>query len=312
VSYNCMSMAKWNEKLGLALRRPLFLLKNLASVKTQGGIIPEIDVFVLKKYKLLEQSKLGLRQYQEEGGEEGKKIFFKLRVLDSILFYNAENKKQKFKDIYCEIEITGNLCAMYDEIKENERLKLRYFDGNLNSRHSKEKYYDHETGKTYSKYLFLKSSRISQMETAAVSPALKRDLPAYKEYFKQNFKNSFLLTSLNMSPQSVTFIQKELFKYNNEVDIVGIILKPTPHKTYGCLSNGNIFQIMIHSNTFFSNQKSLDKANSIIYFRNLQLHDMEYIESEQVYCYSLRTNEYSFLAPLQNSIQSTFLCEKYY
>jgi len=63
VNYNCMAMAKWNEKLGLARNRPLFLLKNLLSVKTQGGIIPEIDVFVLKKYKLLEHSKLGLRYF---------------------------------------------------------------------------------------------------------------------------------------------------------------------------------------------------------------------------------------------------------
>ena len=166
-------------------------------------------------------------------------------MLDSILFYNAENKKQKFKDLYCEIEITGTLCQMYDEIRENERLKLRYFDGNLNVRHSKDKYYDHETGKIYTKYLFLKSNRISQMEIGSASPALKKDLPAYKEYFKQNFKNSFLLTSLNMSPQSIAFYQKELYKHNNEVDVVGIILKATPHKTFGCLSNGHLFQIMV-------------------------------------------------------------------
>ncbi len=62
VSYNCISKAKWNEKLGLARNRPLFLLKNLSCVKTQGGMIPELDLYVLKKYKLLETStKGGLR-----------------------------------------------------------------------------------------------------------------------------------------------------------------------------------------------------------------------------------------------------------
>lgn len=136
---------------------------------------------------------------------------------------------------------------MYDEIRENDRIRLRYFDGNFNPRHHKEfKYYDHETGKIYTKYLFLKSNRISQIETSSASSFLKQNLAPYKEFFKQNFKSSLLLTSLNLNPQYIAALnQKDLRRINNEVDVVGIILKPTAHKIDGCLSNGDFFQIMV-------------------------------------------------------------------
>jgi len=53
VSYNSISRAKWDEKLGLS--RTKYILKNLISLRNNGGIIPMIDVFIIKKYKILEK-----------------------------------------------------------------------------------------------------------------------------------------------------------------------------------------------------------------------------------------------------------------
>lgn len=54
VQYNAISKAKWDAKLGKADAQ--YLLKNLASLRPNGGLIPLIDIFVLKKYKILEKS----------------------------------------------------------------------------------------------------------------------------------------------------------------------------------------------------------------------------------------------------------------
>jgi hypothetical protein len=57
-SYNSFSRAKWDEKLGLAPTK--FFSRSLVSLRNFGGHISMIDVFVVKKYKLLEKTNNGL------------------------------------------------------------------------------------------------------------------------------------------------------------------------------------------------------------------------------------------------------------
>jgi len=57
VSYNAISRAKWDEKLGATKTK--FFPKNLISLRNHGGFIPMIDVFIQKKYKLLEKTNTG-------------------------------------------------------------------------------------------------------------------------------------------------------------------------------------------------------------------------------------------------------------
>jgi len=56
VEFNSLSRAKWHEKLGL---RHSFLIKNLKSLRPNGGHISFIDVLVLKKYNMLSSKNHG-------------------------------------------------------------------------------------------------------------------------------------------------------------------------------------------------------------------------------------------------------------
>lgn len=59
ISYNAISRAKWDEKLGVAKSKSF--RRTLTSLRNHGGFIPMIDVFVVKKYKLLEKTNNGTK-----------------------------------------------------------------------------------------------------------------------------------------------------------------------------------------------------------------------------------------------------------
>jgi len=159
--------------------------------------------------------------------------------------YYTQNR-QKFKEIYCEIEISGKLVNIYDQLKENERVRFYFLKGT--TRYGNDfKYYDHETQKTSSQYLYLQTTNSTIFQLASTVGALKSETAAFKEFVKENFKNTFLLTSVNMkSPETVNYYKNSIRRLKNEIDIIGIVLDPSPHKVYGCLSNGHIFQIMVY------------------------------------------------------------------
>lgn len=54
LSYNSISRARWDEKLGVAKSK--YFHKCLKSLRNQGGAVSMIDVIVLKKYKKIEKS----------------------------------------------------------------------------------------------------------------------------------------------------------------------------------------------------------------------------------------------------------------
>ncbi len=59
ISYNAISRAQWDEKLGMTKTKSFN--KSLVSLRNHGGFIPMIDVFITKKYKLLEKTNTGPR-----------------------------------------------------------------------------------------------------------------------------------------------------------------------------------------------------------------------------------------------------------
>jgi len=182
------------------------------------------------------------RQYQEESETEGK-LFFRMRVVDSITFYSQN--RQKFKDIYCEIEISGKNIKLYDQLKENERVRFYFLKG-MPKYTNDFKLYDHETQKLSIQYLYLQMTNQSLFQIVPNTGAFKTEAVAFKEFVKENYKNSFLISSVNFkNPEVISCYKKDIQKYRNEIDVMGIVIDPSPHKVYGCLSNGHIFQIRV-------------------------------------------------------------------
>lgn len=125
IYYNNLSRAFWNEKLGLKSNR--YLLKNLNSLRPFGGFASMIDVFVLKKYPLLERrnnNKIayfdGFKQNYDNMNHK-KNIFFKICVLDSLVF---ESKNKFLQKNFVEVGFSNICTEFYDIIKEGDRLKL--------------------------------------------------------------------------------------------------------------------------------------------------------------------------------------------
>ena len=59
IAYNSICPAPWDAKLGAT--RTMYTLRNLVSMRNNGGLVSLIDVFVLRKYKVLEKSQAGVR-----------------------------------------------------------------------------------------------------------------------------------------------------------------------------------------------------------------------------------------------------------
>ena len=59
INYNSISRAKWNQKLGICSQQ--YLIKNLKSIHCNGGFISMIDVFVIKKYPLVDRQIQGAK-----------------------------------------------------------------------------------------------------------------------------------------------------------------------------------------------------------------------------------------------------------
>ena len=186
------------------------------------------------------------RQFQGEDenvSNQNQRIFFKLKVADSIVYYLQDSPK-KFHNILCEIEVSGNI-ELFDQVKEHER--IRFYNLKGTPKHEKNfKYYDHETGKIYTQYLYLQFQRHSKYEIVSELKGLKKDMVAFKEFTKERFK-PFYLPNPNspLSPELVNFYEKNIRLYKNEIDIVGILIDSTPNRIYGCLSDGNYFKIAV-------------------------------------------------------------------
>ena len=127
ISYNNLCRAKWSEKLGL--KRTRFLLRNLNALRSGGGFVSLIDVFVLKKYPLLERKNNKICYYTEDN-QKNKAVFFKLNVIDALIFEKTrkiieyEEKKEFFQRNYVEINFFNMGIELYDNIREGERLRI--------------------------------------------------------------------------------------------------------------------------------------------------------------------------------------------
>ncbi len=51
LNYNGLSRARWHQHLGMQKSR--FFIKSLKSLRNNGGIVPMIDVIVIKKFPLV-------------------------------------------------------------------------------------------------------------------------------------------------------------------------------------------------------------------------------------------------------------------
>lgn len=130
LNYNNISRAHWQEKLGLKKQR--FLLKNLNSLRPSGGFVSMIDVFVLKKYPLLEKKNNKLTYFnnlskRSDAIPNNKNIYFKISVLDSLVFESKNKIEQKN---FVEIGFTNACTEFYDIIKEGDRIKITNLKAN--------------------------------------------------------------------------------------------------------------------------------------------------------------------------------------
>ena len=181
---------------------------------------------------------------EEESSEEQRKVFFKLKVADSILFYGPR-KAETIKNIHFEIEISTHVHEIYNSIKEFER--IRFYNLKGYSRNEKSfQYFRHNDAKSINRYLNLQYAKTSTYKILSDVEPFKRSMPDYREFYKNLFSPQFLVTQINLNnPKALAFYQKDIKICKNEIDLLGIVLDSTANGTFGCLSTGNLFRILV-------------------------------------------------------------------
>jgi hypothetical protein len=182
----------------------------------------------------------------EEGiSSANRKVYFRVKVADALVYYD-QNNYQKYTDILCEIEITNYVIEIYNELKENDR--VRFYNLKGYPKYGKNfKYYDHSTGRTITHYLYLQCLKNTTFQNLSSIKSLKEEVTKCKEYAKANLPSSYLLSSIDLEdPNLFSFYQKDLRLYNNEIDIVAVILESDHQKAYGYVSSGHLFKLLVH------------------------------------------------------------------
>ena len=173
------------------------------------------------------------------------KLIFKLIVVDALLYY--DKKRDRYQEPYCEIEISNNnyIMGLFEQIKENERVRI-YNIKATPKLEKKNKYYDFHTKTTYNKLLFLQTTKNTMIQPISTIKEYKTEINNFKQFAKDNFSNYNLLTQIDINKQSLShFYKNELQNYNNEVDVVGLVLETSQNKIYGLLSNKAYFMIEV-------------------------------------------------------------------
>jgi len=123
--YNNVCRAKWDEKLGL--KKNCYLLRNLNCVRPGGGFLSLVDVFVVRKYPLLERKNNKTSYFEGISNEFSenipkKNVFFKISVMDALVF---ECKNNGFvQQNLVEIGFFNMGAELYDLISEGDRLRI--------------------------------------------------------------------------------------------------------------------------------------------------------------------------------------------
>lgn len=165
VCYNNVSRAKWNEKLGLKKER--FFLKNLNSLRPCGGFVSLIDVFVIKKYPLLEKkgNKISYLRDNSEGTQIKTCIFFKICVIDSLLFEskgNSTSNSSLCQKNYVEIGFFYTSIELYEHIQEGDRLRITNLKAEDRDKVLKKRF-DFITNEIVERKVYLEMSKFSKI-----------------------------------------------------------------------------------------------------------------------------------------------------
>lgn len=164
-------------------------------------------------------------------------------MVDAAIYYG--NKPERFNDTFCEIEFPQQHLYLYDEIRENERIKLYNLKGYCKYDKNNFSFYDHLTQKNLTHYLYLQIQKTSRCQIFSAIKSLKEEAVRVKEFAKVNLPSTTLLSSLSHdSDDSITEYNK-LVQVKNEIDILGVILEVDHQKALGVMSNGHLFKVTV-------------------------------------------------------------------
>ena len=159
----------------------------------------------------------------EEGFDPNIKTFFKLKIADAIVYYDQENV-EKYTDLYCEIEVNHLVNDLYNNIKENDR--VRFYNLKPSAKADKNfKQFDHLTGKAVAQYLYLQFGKNSVFQNLGSIKSMKEEATKSKEFAKNLFQPNLTLSNLNLTNSLESIYSKGIKSYINEIDVVGVILE---------------------------------------------------------------------------------------
>jgi hypothetical protein len=133
IDLNAFRRAEWHEKLG-AVKNAIPFLVNLKSLCQTGGMVPCVDVIVVKRYAMSYHVKADEKEYRfnESSFEEFNDTYrakdpeekpyvrthFTIMVKDALMIHNNKYDESAYVTIY------ENASEMFEELKPNNRIKL--------------------------------------------------------------------------------------------------------------------------------------------------------------------------------------------
>ena len=247
LSYNSMTRARWNSKLGECPSK--LARKSLKSLRPNGGFVSMVDAFVEKKYALVEKTQMGLRQINynnfEEGGSNSNGrwgLSFRLKLRDACHFYT---QLEDDADPYVEIEISHHALEWYEKLGEGARVLLcnlktiPRFDKNSS-------YFDFRTYSSKCSSIFLQTTPQSAMQSYAELRVPKNRYQEIKEYGKSIASQIFSLNDVQTPSETPEEdFYSMLKRQRNEVIVQGVVIECIGPMILGVLSTESFFLIEV-------------------------------------------------------------------
>lgn len=247
LSFNSIVRARWNAKLGEVPTK--VVRKNLKSLRQNGGFVSAIDVFVERKYPLMERTQAGLRQItpssleEDSEGINGRKgLSFRLKLRDALHLYTETDDNS---DPYVEIEISHWTREWYEKINEGDRVVFCNLKATppYNKNFS---YFDFKTFSPKTNCIFLQTTNQSVMQTFSELKLPKGKFLEIKEHGK-------CIASPNLVPQEVEVpstmeeegFYAELWRLRNDIDVQGVVVECAGANLLGVLSTESFFIVEV-------------------------------------------------------------------
>ena len=146
IDLNAFRRAAWHEKLGAGKNAIPFVV-NLKSLYQEGGMVPCVDVIVVKRYAMSYHVKADEKEYRfnESSFEEFNDTYqpkdpegtpyvrthFTVMVKDALMIHNKNYDESAYVTIY------ENAVEMFEELKPNNRIKLYILKPAKNAKNTK-------------------------------------------------------------------------------------------------------------------------------------------------------------------------------